>query len=330
VNITATRRRPTAADPRAERASSAPTSAPFAALPHDIAADSRLSPTDVRVILALLYYARSKAVCWPSDRSIALRIGRSVSTVGRSLRRLEALGLVAREPDDGNRTGRRLVLQWRQTPRVPMTDPLPPSMTDEGRREREGQGRAAVSGPETPTAPAENEEPGPEAPPSAEDLERFRRWAASGEPAMARFGRAALRLAGINPDAVVELVPAIERHGAEKGGHLSPTLDGPQSVSVGEPKDTGPAGTLAGPHGSTPTVASEISPMGEKKPGAAPACPATPTIASAASASLPYSIGIPRPAGSPARRQTPPVGRPRPGPMPVGSVLALWATKRAT
>src|SRR5512135_2077461 len=36
------------------------TGVPFAALPHDIAADRRLTPTDLRVLAALLFYACSK------------------------------------------------------------------------------------------------------------------------------------------------------------------------------------------------------------------------------------------------------------------------------
>ena len=73
---------------------------PFAQLPHDIAADPRLTPVDVRVVAALLFWARDKASAWPCDRSIASRVGRSVSTVQRALRRLQALGLVQRDKVD--------------------------------------------------------------------------------------------------------------------------------------------------------------------------------------------------------------------------------------
>src|SRR5215218_10018017 len=89
---------------------------PFAQLPHDIAADPRLTPVDVRVIAALLFWARDKPACRPCDRSIASRVGRSVSTIQRALRRLQALGLVQREQvpqSDANRTGRILRLRWR-------------------------------------------------------------------------------------------------------------------------------------------------------------------------------------------------------------------------
>src|SRR5215218_7848999 len=89
---------------------------PFAQLPHDIAADPRLTPVDTRVLLALLFWARDKPACWPCDASIASRVGRSVSTVQRALRRLQDLGLVLREQvpqSDANRTGRVLRLRWR-------------------------------------------------------------------------------------------------------------------------------------------------------------------------------------------------------------------------
>src|SRR3954453_7870695 len=89
---------------------------PFAQLPHDIAADPRLTPVDVRVVAALLFWARDKASCWPCDASIASRVGRAVATVQRSLRRLQALGFVRRdkvEPSDRNRTGRVIRLAWR-------------------------------------------------------------------------------------------------------------------------------------------------------------------------------------------------------------------------
>src|SRR3954467_13582145 len=86
---------------------------PFAALPHDIAADPRLTPTDVRVLLALLFWARSSPTCWPSDPSIGSRIGRSVGTLPRSPRRLVDLAPIGRRPDD-NPTGRLIVLLWRR------------------------------------------------------------------------------------------------------------------------------------------------------------------------------------------------------------------------
>ena len=46
---------------------------PFAMLPHDIAADPRLTATDLRVLAALLYFARQDPSCYPSDFSLGER-----------------------------------------------------------------------------------------------------------------------------------------------------------------------------------------------------------------------------------------------------------------
>src|SRR4051794_37770947 len=129
---------------------------PFAQLPHDIAADPRLTPVDVRVVAALLFWARDKASAWPSDASIAKRVGRAVATIQRSLRRLQALGFVLREkvePSDRNRTGRVIRLMWRVDHPC---DTLPSSASkasrspviDEGRNERERQRPESGPGPE--------------------------------------------------------------------------------------------------------------------------------------------------------------------------------------
>ena len=87
-----------AADPRTGRGEGAHqgtqhhTGVPFAALPHDIAADPRLTPTDLRVLATLLFYARQKTICYPSDDAIAARVHRHPGTVRRSLKRLEDIG----------------------------------------------------------------------------------------------------------------------------------------------------------------------------------------------------------------------------------------------
>jgi hypothetical protein len=89
----------------------------WAMLPHSIAADARLTAVDIRVALALLYFARSKHTCTPCDQSIGERAGGiSAGTVQRSLRRLEQCGYLRRQavaPTDANRTGRVLHLLWR-------------------------------------------------------------------------------------------------------------------------------------------------------------------------------------------------------------------------
>ncbi len=168
---------------------------PFAQLPHDIAADPRLTPVDTRVLLALLFWARDKAACWPCDRSIAARVGRSVSTVQRALRRLQALGLVQREQvpqSDANRTGRVLRLRWRidrppghscYAPRSLAIGPPQSLVTDEGKIEGERERPESGPGPESPS-------------PTAEDLELWRGWATGSNATLARFGRLALAQAG--------------------------------------------------------------------------------------------------------------------------------------
>jgi DNA-binding MarR family transcriptional regulator len=249
---------------------------PFAALPHDIASDPRLSPVDVRVLLALLFWARSATSCWPSDPKIAARIGRSVSTVRRSLRKLALLGLVRREKDDGegNRTGRLIVLTWRALevaeavppprlaartsaihdrppghprpePRPPMTDPPASPVIDEGRSEGERERPASDAGREGPPPPAD--ESGGEAPATPAELARFRAWADGRDPVLARFGRAALKLAGIDPDAGdLPGPPTVD-------GDASAPPEAPSHVPAAADTPRGPAATPARTGPSTPT-----------------------------------------------------------------------------
>ena len=120
MNCPTTRCSTPAAAPRIGRGERAPrgtqykTSIPFAAIPHDIAADPRLSPTDLRVLAALFYFARADASCWPCDNSIAARVHRHPGTVRRSLRRLEDLGYIHRESSRQNPTGRLIYLTCRE------------------------------------------------------------------------------------------------------------------------------------------------------------------------------------------------------------------------
>jgi hypothetical protein len=99
---------------------------PFAKLPHDIAADPRLLAIDVRLLLALVYYAMDKTTCWPSDKTLGARIGRARATVQRRLRHLETIGLIVRQKTDANPTGRVLVLAWRIRETPPVASKAPP------------------------------------------------------------------------------------------------------------------------------------------------------------------------------------------------------------
>jgi len=116
---------------------------PFAALPHDIAGRPDVSPLGKTVLLALLFWARGKDHCWPSDASIGARVCRSVATVQRTLRQLESLGLVIREKTDANRTGRLIRIAWRGG-----TDarPLPSPMIDPPRAPMRDEGNVIVKG----------------------------------------------------------------------------------------------------------------------------------------------------------------------------------------
>ena len=131
MNCPTTRYSTPAAAPRTGWGESAPrgtqskTSIPFAAIPHDIAADPRLSPTDVRVLAALFYFAKADTSCWPCDNSIADRVHCHPGTVQRSLRYLEDLGYIRRQPSRENPTGRLIHLtcrepDWERPPQTPI------------------------------------------------------------------------------------------------------------------------------------------------------------------------------------------------------------------
>src|SRR5512135_3392627 len=120
------------------------TSVPFAALPHDIAADPRLSPTDLRVLAALFYFARADPSCWPGDEAIATRVHRHPGTVRRALRRLEDLGYLRREFTRENPTGRLIHLTCKE-PDWPRPVPAPTPV-----RRRTGGSSAGAQGGRAP------------------------------------------------------------------------------------------------------------------------------------------------------------------------------------
>jgi hypothetical protein len=96
----------------------APTPLPYAALPHDLITDRRLTGTDVRLVGVILRFARAKAEAWPSVKTLAHELGKCERTVQYGLRRLEAAGWIVTRPAD-NPTGRILVLAWREIPCTP-------------------------------------------------------------------------------------------------------------------------------------------------------------------------------------------------------------------
>jgi hypothetical protein len=90
-----------------------------AALPNDpglhaILADPKLSSTAKAIITVMvLNWAWLKDHCWPSDATLADKVGRSVGHVQRCLRELERAGRISREGTDAVPNGRRIWLLWR-------------------------------------------------------------------------------------------------------------------------------------------------------------------------------------------------------------------------
>ena len=82
-------------------------------LPNDVASDPRLTATDLRVLAALLYFAKQDPSCYPSDFSLGKRTCKHPSTIRRSLHRLETLGYIHRTffpATRANPTGRLIYL----------------------------------------------------------------------------------------------------------------------------------------------------------------------------------------------------------------------------
>ena len=91
----------------------------LAALPNDpgldaILADPNLSSTAKALITVMVRnWAWVKDHCWPSDATLAAKVGMSVGHVQRRLRELELAGRIFRERTDAVPNGRRIWLLWR-------------------------------------------------------------------------------------------------------------------------------------------------------------------------------------------------------------------------
>ncbi|MBV8555397.1 MAG: helix-turn-helix domain-containing protein [Planctomycetaceae bacterium] len=90
-----------------------------AALPNDpgldaILADPNLTSTAKALITVMIRnWAWYKDHCWPSDATLAKKVGKSVGHVQRCLRELERAGRIERERTDAVPNGRRIWLLWR-------------------------------------------------------------------------------------------------------------------------------------------------------------------------------------------------------------------------
>ncbi|MBV8607594.1 MAG: helix-turn-helix domain-containing protein [Singulisphaera sp.] len=101
---------------------------PFAALPHALNEDPRLTPRAVRVAAAVLKHARDAAACSPSNRTLAAACRCCVRTVQYALAELRAAGWITLERGPA---GRVIRLAWRAAPpcngvRDPVQPPAPP------------------------------------------------------------------------------------------------------------------------------------------------------------------------------------------------------------
>ncbi|HMB08851.1 MAG TPA: helix-turn-helix domain-containing protein, partial [Isosphaeraceae bacterium] len=112
MNRPTTRGTTPAADPRTGRGAFV--------LPRDpgldrLLADPDLGSTAKTIAIALVkHWAWFKDSCWPCDRTIAGKVGKSQGHVQRCLRQLEDAGWIERERTDEVRTGRRIWLAWRR------------------------------------------------------------------------------------------------------------------------------------------------------------------------------------------------------------------------
>jgi hypothetical protein len=173
---------------------------PFASLPSFIVDDPTIHPTSKAILLVLASHAwGGKDTAWPSTATIAAKVGVCSGHLRRRLAELERRGLIRREPDPSNRTGRLFRLLWRSPPPAPaLAPPQAPARTEadesQGKKKerpgRDGQGMPTLSGDQTSEFA------------SPEDLALFEEWCRSPDVNLARLGRAALATAGVQPDTI--------------------------------------------------------------------------------------------------------------------------------
>src|SRR3954451_21091902 len=157
-----------------KRRADEPKPLPFVSLPSRIADDPTIPPLDKAILLVLAGHAwAGKDTCWPSNATIAAKVGRSPGHIKRRLAGLQGRGLIAREPSGENRTGRVFRLLWRATPVMPARPTggsLARPESDES-QEQKKERPESDEGPGSPPPPAGDEARDPGA--TAEDLARF-------------------------------------------------------------------------------------------------------------------------------------------------------------
>jgi hypothetical protein len=179
----------------------------FSMLPHDLRKDPDLKGHDKAILLAaaLLEYARKKASCWPSNRTLAEDLGCCVRTVQLALRALQAAGWIRIEYGADNPTGRLIILVWREAHCAPSRGPIAPPpaapVAPEAahQKEREKKRPVTAAGFEGPPPPAgEPEEP---------DLATLHQWAEGSDHVLRRIALA--RLEELRVEAVGQTVQVI-------------------------------------------------------------------------------------------------------------------------
>ncbi|MBV8265950.1 MAG: helix-turn-helix domain-containing protein [Planctomycetaceae bacterium] len=140
---------------------------PFAALPHALNEDPRLTPRAVRVAAAVLKHALDEATCDPSNRTLAAACRCSIRTVQYALAELRAAGWLRSERGPG---GRVIHLAWREAPpcngpRDPMQRGAAPPCNGLHPKEKSGEGDGRnvtnLPPPEDAASPGPPREPGP-------------------------------------------------------------------------------------------------------------------------------------------------------------------------
>ena len=112
------------------------------ALPRDpgldrLLADPNLNSTAKTIATVLVkHWAWVKDHCWPSDRSIAQKVGKSPGQVQRGLRQLEDAGWITRQRTDQVPNGRLIRLLWRSAPLSAGAQRVPAPALSGGKRRR--------------------------------------------------------------------------------------------------------------------------------------------------------------------------------------------------
>ncbi len=245
-------------------------------------ADPRLSSTAkaIAVVLTRRWAWKLKTSCWPSDKSIAAAVGRSVGQVQRGLRQLEQTGWIAREKTDEVPNGRQLHLLWR--------GPWPGAGAQPGPSEaRSGEAAPARS------KESRNREPAIELEKGADSRPRPQ---TTSDPAPLPEAPAPL------PEAPAPL-PEVPAPLPEVPAPL-PEAPAPLPEAPAPPRPPRPAPEAPGPSRASPEGPFAV-PIGQALRGLAQGLPGPPAAPAVASEVRPPARGVPPP-GVPPRPAAPP------------------------